>query len=122
MSFTQNYMTGCIPVRINIALVMALIMTDKLSQNIYCGVNTIIGLGFLGLWLTNSRMNAPEASGGITWWASNRWVHGLFYLMAAATWVATKDPIKVGIVIVVDIIFSILYYARMLRYDVTINR
>lgn len=115
MSSTQKYMFGCIPVRTTIALVMALIMTDVLSQNIYCGVNTIIGLGFLGLWLTNSRMNAPEAAGGVTWWASNRWVHGLFYLMAAAMWVATKDPIKVGLVIGADIIFSIVYYAMMSR-------
>jgi len=39
-------------------------------------------LGFLGLYFSNSRLNAFEG-GGETWWAPLRLIHGLLYLCAA---------------------------------------
>ena len=43
-----------------------------------------IGLSFLTLFFTKSRLDAPEAMGGGTWWHSLRPLHGLLYLSAGA--------------------------------------
>lgn len=43
---------------------------------------TLIGLGFLYLFFTNSRLTAPEA-GGRTWWNALRPIHGILYLLFA---------------------------------------
>ena len=42
-----------------------------------------IAFGFLYLYFKNLRLNAAEASGGKTWWANLRLIHGLLYLAAA---------------------------------------
>lgn len=47
-----------------------------------------VGLAFLYLFLSGSRLNAPEAGGGGTWWNRLRPVHGLLYLLAGITLVA----------------------------------
>ena len=68
------FLIGCIPIRIIIALIAMYINKEYLP---YYGL-VLLGpaLGFLYLYFTKSRLNAPEA-GGITWWANLRIVHGL---------------------------------------------
>jgi hypothetical protein len=60
-------------------------------------------LGFLYLYFTNTRLDAPEA-GGHTWWASLRLLHGMLYLCAAIyasqgkqAWVPLLIDVGVGL-------------------------
>ena len=46
-------------------------------------ITLIIGSGFMYLYLTNQRMDAPEG-GGKTWWANYRLLHSALYLTASA--------------------------------------
>tara|TARA_B110000967_G_C18895005_1_gene569969 strand:- start:589 stop:948 length:360 start_codon:yes stop_codon:yes gene_type:complete len=74
------FLFGCIPARILIA-VIPLIASAKILFY-YSFILLAIAIGFLYLYFTNGRMNAPEA-GGKTWWANYRIIHGLLYLIAA---------------------------------------
>jgi hypothetical protein len=66
----------------------------------------LIGLGFLSLYATNSRLNAPEG-GGVTWWAPYRVVHGLLYLAAAAMLYLNK-PADAGRIVFIDTLLGLL--------------
>lgn len=67
----------CIPVRLLLAYIVY-----KFSNPIVGLLLLLIGCSFIYLYITNSRLNAPEA-GGITWWAPLRIVHGLLYLTSS---------------------------------------
>lgn len=70
----------CIPLRIVLAYLPTVL--DKNYLFYYGFVLLMPAIGFLYLYLSNSRLEAPEG-GGKTWWAQLRIVHGLFYLFAA---------------------------------------
>ena len=99
------FLIGCIPIRIIIALIAMYINKEYLP---YYGL-VLLGpaLGFLYLYFTKSRLNAPEA-GGITWWANLRIVHGLLYLTASIL-AFYKDPLTwapLGF----DVVFGLLAF------------
>jgi hypothetical protein len=48
---------------------------------LYGAVTSIIATGFLYLYFTGKRMNAPEG-GGVTWWNNLRLFHGMQYATA----------------------------------------
>ena len=70
----------CIPARLIIALGSMYIPTYVLKY--YSILLLIIALSFLYLYISNKRLNAPEA-GGITWWKDYRLLIGALYLVAA---------------------------------------
>ena len=74
------FLFGCIPLRILMAYLPTVL--DKNNLFYYGLILLIPALGFLYLYFTNSRLEAPE-SGGKTWWAELRIIHGLLYLAAA---------------------------------------
>lgn len=74
------FLVGCLPVRI--ALCLWVQRADSSSWPTLAVVLGGVGLAFVYLYLTSSRMMAPEA-GGPTWWKEMRWLHGLLYLTAA---------------------------------------
>jgi len=67
----------CIPVRLLLSYIVY-----KFPNPIVAFGLLLIAFSFIYLYITNSRLNAPEA-GGITWWAPLRIVHGLLYLTSS---------------------------------------
>jgi len=74
------FLCACIPLRIILAYLPTVL--DKNYLFYYGFLLLTISTSFFYLFFTNSRLEAPE-SGGKTWWAELRIVHGLFYLFAA---------------------------------------
>jgi len=72
----------CIPARIGLFLLAT--RGPEFSRIPLGSVLTAIGLSFVYLYVTKSRMSAPEA-GGKTWWNSLRPVHALLYLVAGTS-------------------------------------
>ena len=97
----------CIPARIIIALGSQFIPTDYLW--LYATVLLIIGLSFIYLFITNSRLNAPEA-GGRTWWSQFRIIIGFFYI-AAAVYAFQGKRNLIWIPLAMDIVFGITIFA-----------
>ena len=96
----------CIPARILIALGSQFI-PDKYLK-LYGIVLGLIGLSFLYLFITNSRLSAPEA-GGKTWWAQFRILIGFFYITAAVYAFQGKRDL-IWIPLAIDIIFGIIIF------------
>lgn len=96
------FLLGCIPVRL-----LLVFLSTKIPKDLYFYFGLVLltmSLGFLYLYFTNSRLNAPEA-GGITWWSHLRLIHGLLYLAAAIYALQGKDIVWIPLLI--DVIFGL---------------
>ena len=96
------FILGCIPTRLGLAYAASKNLFSPWLQTMFF----LIGLGFLSLYATNSRLNAPEG-GGVTWWAPYRVVHGLLYLAAAAMLYLNK-PADAGRIVFIDTLLGLL--------------
>jgi hypothetical protein len=99
------FLLGCIPARIFLIYLGA-----TLDENVlpYFGLLLLtMSLGFLTLYFTNGRLNAPEA-GGKTWWSNLRLIHGFLYL-AAAIYALQKTNL-VSIPLSIDVLFGLFAY------------
>jgi len=96
------FILGCTPVRLGLAYAASKNLFSPWLQTMFL----LIGLGFLSLYATNSRLNAPEG-GGVTWWAPYRVVHGLLYLAAAAMLYLNK-PADAGRIVFIDTLLGLL--------------
>ena len=65
----------------------------------------LIAFGFLYLYFTNGRLNAPEA-GGKTWWSKLRIIHGLLYLTAGIY--ALQNNKLCWVPLLIDVVFGFL--------------
>ena len=71
----------CIPIRLLLVYLASILNKNNLR---FFGIFLlVIALGFLYLYFANKRLNAAEATGGVTWWSEYRLLHGLLYLCAA---------------------------------------
>ena len=71
----------CIPIRLLLVYLASTLNKNNLR---FFGIFLlVIALGFLYLYFANKRLNAAEATGGVTWWSEYRLLHGLLYLCAA---------------------------------------
>ena len=82
------FLLGCVPARMAIVLVTRY-LNKKYLPNIAI-IFFIIGLSFLYLYLTNSRIDAPEG-GGVTWWHEYRKIHGFLYVVGSIMCYEKKD-------------------------------
>ena len=74
------FVLGCIPLRLFIVLLTYYTPVEYLK---YIGVLFLLqSIGFLYLFFSNKRLSAPE-SGGKTWWAPLRLIHGFLYMAAS---------------------------------------
>lgn len=74
------FLLCCIPMRILLASTPYYLPKKYFP---YLGILLFsIGVTFLYLYFTNSRLKASEG-GGKTWWAQYRIIHGILYLLAA---------------------------------------
>ena len=97
----------CIPARIGIAAASQYIPERYL--NVYAAALLAIGCSFIYLFVTNSRLSAPEA-GGRTWWASYRIIIGFLYI-AAAVYAFQGLRELIWIPLAMDIVFGIIIFA-----------
>jgi hypothetical protein len=95
------FLFGCIPLRLLIVYI-----STKIDMSIPL---LIVAFGFLYLYFTNGRLNAPEA-GGVTWWAKYRIIHGLLYLTAAILAFQKNQFVWVPLLIDVIIGFLLAYF------------
>lgn len=72
------FLLGCIPLRV----ALAYYVLGKPSEYMYV-ILASIGMGFLYIYLTNSRKTGVEVFGGKIWWNNLRPIHGVLYLVAA---------------------------------------
>ena len=121
------FLTLCIPMRIIFALLPNYKLIEKyipikLNKKLFYQVVGIIflgiSIGFLYLYFTNERLNAPEA-GGKTWWHNLRLLHGLLYLCASIYILWNINNINLiryaSIPLVIDVIVGILSFINF-RY------
>jgi len=106
MNSVIAFLLLCIPARILIALA-SLYIPDKYMVFYATGL-LLIGLSFIYLFVTNSRINAPEA-GGKTWWAPFRILIGLLYITAAIYAFQGKRKL-IWIPLAMDIIFGLIIF------------
>ena len=107
MNSVLAFLLLCIPARIIIALGSQFIPNDYLW--LYASVLLLIGLSFVYLFITNSRLNAPEA-GGKTWWSQFRIIIGFFYI-AAAVYAFQGKRNLIWIPLAMDIVFGLTIFA-----------
>ena len=96
----------CIPARLFLAFGSQIVPDNYLK--LYAMLLLLIGLSFLYLFITNSRLYSPEA-GGKTWWSQFRILIGFFYISAAIYAFQGKRNL-VWIPLVMDIIFGIIIF------------
>ncbi len=97
------FLLGCIPIRL-----LLVYISRKIPGNVLFLPLMLIGLGFLFLYLTNGRMNAPESQSGTTWWAKLRIIHAGLYL--TASYLAFHGSDKVWIPLLIDLIFGLVAF------------
>lgn len=100
------FLLGCIPTRLLLAYLV--FVSDTFSEHIRVWMQVVLGLigfSFLTLYITNSRMHAPEA-GGVTWWHELRPIHGPLYVLAAA--LIRIHPQMAGSVLAFDALIGLL--------------
>lgn len=85
------FLLFCIPARIGLFLLSTRAPGEYVPAlgALFAG----IGLSFLYLFATNSRLDAPEAGGKGTWWHGLRPIHGILYLSAGVI-LLTGQPSK----------------------------
>lgn len=82
---TKLFLGGCIPIRLALAGLAYYALHKSENSLLTRGlpvVLMIMGAAMLYLYVTASRMDAPEGGADGTWWAPLRAVHGLLYLAA----------------------------------------
>jgi hypothetical protein len=107
MNSSLLFLFGCIPVRLFLAG-----LSYKINEKYLPYLSVVlfaIGISFVYLYLSNSRLKAPEA-GGETWWKNLRPIHGMLYITAGIY--ALKKDRTVGILLLVDVIVGLLAFAH----------
>ena len=105
------FILGCIPTRLLLSII--LLKIDPKYLPYMSIILSCIGIGFLYLYITDSRLNAPEAN-GTTWWNNFRPIHGVMYLLSAI-YAFKKQNIMASLILFIDtIIGTILFINKRL--------
>lgn len=99
------FLAGCIPARLILAYLPQKLSPENLK--LFGIVLVAISIGFLYLYSTGGRMNAPEA-GGYTWWHEMRLIHGMLYTTAAIY--AFRGSSYASIPLVIDVVFGLILF------------
>ena len=107
MNSSLLFLLACIPTRLLLAG-----LTYKINDKYLPYLSIVffaIGISFVYLYLSNSRLKAPEA-GGETWWKNLRPIHGMLYITAGIY--ALKKSRTAAIILIIDVIFGLLAFAQ----------
>ncbi len=107
MNSVLAFLLLCIPARILIALGSKFV--PDAYMKLYATLLLLIGLSFVYLFFTNTRLDAPEA-GGKTWWAKYRLIIGALYLVAAIYAFQGKRDL-IWVPLAMDITFGTIIFA-----------
>jgi len=102
MNSKLMFLLGCIPTRLLLAF-FAYKVNEKYLPYL-SAVLLAIGLSFIYLYVSNSRLEAPEA-GGNTWWKNLRPIHGALYITAGLY--AMKKDRAAALILLLDAIFGL---------------
>ena len=102
------FLLFCIPARIALAYGSKYVPDKYLD--LYALILLAIGISFIHLFFTNSRLNAPEA-GGTTWWSQYRLIIGSLYICAAIYAFQGKRNL-IWVPLAMDIIFGLFIFAK----------
>ena len=100
------FILGCIPTRLVLSIILLKIDPNYLpylSILLFC-----IGIGFLYLYVSNSRLDAPEAN-GTTWWNNFRPIHGMMYIISAI-YAFKKQNIMASLILFIDTIIGTMLF------------
>ena len=92
----------CIPLRLIMAYLPQVIPNKYLPY--YSIIVGFMAIGFMYRAITNTRLTALEG-GGVTWWASYRFIHGML-LLTACIYLIRKDR-KASIPLLLDVMVGI---------------
>ena len=96
---------ACIPLRL-LMVYIASIIPAKLSLY-YAILLFVIGVSFVYLYVSGSRMNAMESSTGKTWWSQYRIIHGIMYLGASIAMYNNMGKIAMTLLIM-DVVVGLI--------------
>ncbi len=120
MNTTQKrfllFLVGCIGTR---SLFVYLAKTASKTLLRYMGyIATLIGIGFIYIFLTGSRKTGPEVFGDKIWWNNLRPIHGLLYLLFAYN--AIQGNKNSWVYLLVDVIIGLIsfLYFHLLKYSI----
>ncbi len=120
MNTTQKrfllFLVGCIGTR---SLFVYLAKTASKTFLRYMGyIATLIGIGFIYIFLTGSRKTGPEVFGDKIWWNNLRPIHGLLYLLFAYN--AIQGNKNSWVYLLVDVIIGLIsfLYFHLLKYSI----
>lgn len=100
------FLCGCIVVRILLAYTAKIIDMSYLP---YMGYTAILpAIGFMYIYLTNSRQTGPEVFGDKIWWNSLRPVHSVLYGLFA--YYAINQNPNAWIILAIDVVMGLLSF------------
>ena len=100
------FIFGCIPTRIAIIASVFLGIYSQIAAILLIS----IGIGFGTLFLTKSRLNAPEG-GGNTWWAAYRPLLSILYLTSGIAVMHQRRKLA-AVLLSIDLGLGILLFIR----------
>jgi hypothetical protein len=96
------FLVACLPAR---ALLAWLVYQCTRFQKQLGSVLLAVGVAFLYLFFTDSRLQAMEADGGVTWWHPLRIYHGILYVVAGLLLIQGHRR-SAGLVLVADLLLG----------------
>ena len=96
----------CILFRLFLVLIAKYIKQEYLKY--FSIIGAIIGLSFIYLYFTKSRLTGAEVFGGKIWWHKFRIIHGLLYLTFA--YLCLNIPNKAWIPLLIDVILGFIFF------------
>lgn len=83
------FLFGCIPTR----LLYTYLAKNNIKYLPHLGyIALIIGLGFMYIYITDSRKTGGEVFGDTIWWNNFRPIHSILFLMFAYFAIVNKNP------------------------------
>ena len=100
------FLFGCIPVRLS--LVYLAMTLSKKYLKIMGFIALLPAIGFLYIYLTNSRKTGGEVFGGKIWWNNLRPVHSLLYFIFA--YMGINENANSYIPLLIDVTIGLLAF------------
>jgi hypothetical protein len=100
------FLIGCIGVRSLFVVIAKYINTNYLP---YLGYLALLpAIGFIYIYLTDSRQSGPETFGDKIWWNNLRPIHAILYLLFAYNAIIGNK--QAWIYLLVDVLFGLLSF------------
>jgi hypothetical protein len=100
------FLFGCIGVRFLFVIIAKTINTNYLK---YLGYLALLpAIGFMYIYLTDSRKSGPETFGDKIWWNNLRPIHSILYLLFAYNAIIGNK--QAWIYLLIDVVFGLISF------------